>query len=394
MSRSREHQVSLFAILTTCVAYGLGMGLTLPLLALILERKGVSGSINGLNLATGGFAALAITPYIPRMIARFGAAQYLAASLTVAAGAMLAIYEAPSLWVWFPIRFVLSSALNGLFVVSEFWINRLADESNRGRYVAIYSICIAGSFGIGPGVLKIIWTHGIAPFAAGSCLLLLALIPVLIARKTAPRIEEGHTSTVFSIIRSAPAALTASFVFGAIDAGLTGLFPVYAVRSGYTEANAALAVTAIALGSIAFQYPIGWLADHMNRRHLLAICASTGIFGTVLTPFAIHTPVLMYLLLFVWGGLILGVYSIGLTLIGERFKGAELANANAAFILLYCMGLLLGPTAEGAALDVWNPNGLLVVLGAICAGYVVFLMVQRSSTGSPHPNPPHKGEGI
>ena len=100
------------------------------------------------------------------------------------------------------------------------------------------------------------------------------------------------------------------------------------------------------------------------------------------------------ILLFVWGGLILGVYSIGLTLIGERFKGAELANANAAFILLYCMGLLLGPTAEGAALDVWNTNGLLVVLGAICAGYVVFLMVQRSSTGSPHPNPPHKGEGI
>jgi MFS family permease len=377
VSADRERRTSLFAILTACVAYGLGMGLTLPLLALILERKGVPGSINGLNLATGGLAALAITPFIPRWIARFGAAQYLAASLAVAAGAMIAIYEAPSLWVWFPVRFVLSSALNGLFVVSEFWINRLADETNRGRYVAVYSICIAGSFGIGPGVLKIIGTHGIAPFAAGSCLLLLALIPVLAARRTAPRIEEGHASTVFSVIRAAPAALTASFVFGAIDAGMTGLFPVYAVRSGYTEANAALAVTAIALGSIAFQYPLGWLADRMNRRHLLALCASTGIAGTLLTPFVVHTPPLMYLLLFVWGGLILGVYSIGLTLIGERFKGAELANANAAFVLLYCMGLLVGPSAEGAALDIWNPDGLLVVLGAICAGYVVFLTARR-----------------
>jgi len=69
VSADRERRASLFAILTACVAYGLGMGLTLPLLALILERKGVPGSINGLNLATGGFAALAITPFIPRWIA-------------------------------------------------------------------------------------------------------------------------------------------------------------------------------------------------------------------------------------------------------------------------------------------------------------------------------------
>jgi len=53
-------------------------------------------------------------------------------SLIVAAGALIAIYFAPSLWLWFPVRFVLSSALNALFVVTEFWINRLASANNRG----------------------------------------------------------------------------------------------------------------------------------------------------------------------------------------------------------------------------------------------------------------------
>jgi MFS family permease len=376
----RERRANLFAILTACVSYGLGMGLTLPLLALILERKGVPGAINGLNLATGGLAALVLTPFTPRMIARFGAAHYLAACLAIAAAALIAIYEAPSLWFWFPIRFVLSSGLNGLFVASEFWVNRLADEKNRGRYVALYAICLSGGFGIGPTLLKIIGTHGIAPFAAGSGLLLLALVPVLSMRKSAPRIEESGTSSLFAVIRAAPAALTASFVFGAIDAGMTGLLPVYAVRSGYTESNAALTVTAIALGSIALQYPLGYLADRLNRRLLLALCTATGIVGSALAPFAVHTPPLMYALLFVWGGLILGIYSIGLTLIGERFKGIELPTANAAFVLLYSLGLLLGPSAEGVALDLWNPNGLLVVLGAICAGYVMFLMLPRSET--------------
>jgi MFS family permease len=179
------------------------------------------------------------------------------------------------------------------------------------------------------------------------------------------------------MIAMAPATFAAAAVFGAIDAGMFGLFPVYAVRSGYSEAHAALAVTAMAVGSIVFQYPLGVLTDRMNRRHLLALCAGTGIIGAIIMPFVVAMPLLMYYLLFVWGGWVLGIYSVGLTLLGERFRGADLASANAGFIMSYCMGLLAGPAIEGAALDAWNPNGLLVVLGAISAAYVGYLMLSR-----------------
>ncbi len=374
---SSAKRVSLAAILASCISYGIGMGLTLPLLSLVLERMGVPGSVNGLNLATAGLASLVVTPFIPRAIARYGAANYLGASLVAAAFAMLAIYEAPSLWVWFPVRFVLSGALNGLFVVTEFWINRLADESNRGRYVAIYSVCMAGSFGVGPALLQFIGTRGIAPFAMGSLMLVAALVPVTLARGHAPRIEEGTPASVWKLLGSAPVTFAAAAVFGAIDAGMFGLLPVYAVRSGYTEPHAALVVTAVAVGSIVFQYPLGMLSDRMNRQTLLALCAATGIIGAAITPFVVAMPMLMYFVLFVWGGLVLGIYSVGLTLLGERFKGADLASANAGFIMAYCMGLLAGPAVEGAALDVWNPHGLLVVLGAISLGYVGYLLFFR-----------------
>ncbi len=149
-----------------------------------------------------------------------------------------------------------------------------------------------------------------------------------------------------------------------IDAGLWGLFPVYAVRSGYSrDSSAALAITAMSIGSLVFQYPLGYLADRMDRRELLLICASTGIIGAVLTPFLIHWPPAIYTLLFFWGGVVMGIYTIGLTLLGERFKGAELANANAAYVMLYASGLLAGPTIEGVALDAWNPHGLMVAPG-------------------------------
>jgi hypothetical protein len=44
----------------------------------------------------------------------------------------------------------------------------------------------------------------------------------------------------------------------------------------------------------------------------------------------------------------------------------------------YCMGLLAGPAIEGAALDAWNPHGLLVVLGGICAVYAGYLLFSPS----------------
>ncbi len=119
--------------------------------------------------------------------------------------------------------------------------------------------------------LQLIGTHGFAPFAAGAAMLALALIPVLLARRTAPRIEEKDHTSVFAMLRLAPVLFAAPFVYGAIDAGLAGLMPVYAVRAGYSEAHAALAVTAIAAGSIVFQYPTGWLADRMDRRRLLMV---------------------------------------------------------------------------------------------------------------------------
>lgn len=370
-----QQRTSLAAILTTICVYGLGMGLTLPLLGLTLERMGVSGALNGLNLATAGLSALVVTPFMPGWIARAGLAQFMAASLILAALALLGLYLAPALWAWFVLRFVLSAGLNGLFVTTEFWINAIASEKTRGRYVALYSICLTGSFAIGPLILQAIGTRGPEPFMAGALVLILAILPIALARRSAPQsdAEAGHRA-VFAIYRQAPAAFGAAAVFGAIDAGMAGLLPVYAVREGYSEAHASLCVAALSVGALLLQYPLGWLADHLPRRRLLMLCAGAGVIGAAVTPFAVSWPPAFFAVLVLWGGIVLGIYSVALTLLGERFSGPVMATANAAFVMAYCIGMMAGPAIEGAALQIWNPNGLLLALGAICAAYLATLM--------------------
>jgi hypothetical protein len=57
-------------------------------------------------------------------------------------------------------------------------------------------------------------------------------------------------------------------------------------------------------------------------------------------------------------------------------------------VMLYASGLLVGPLAEGVALDAWNPHGLMVVLGAISAAYTVFLLTRVRRIGIARPAQP------
>jgi hypothetical protein len=67
---------------------------------------------------------------------------------------------------------------------------------------------------------------------------------------------------------------------------------------------------------------------------------------------------------------VLGLYSVGLAHLGSRFRGSDLAAANAAFAFLYGSGALGGPGIGGPALDLWNPHGFVLAMGLISTVYV------------------------
>jgi MFS family permease len=78
------------------------------------------------------------------------------------------------------------------------------------------------------------------------------------------------------------------------------------------------------------------------------------------------SPLVLVPTFFIWGGIVVGFYTIGLTILGERYSGAALVSVNAAFASLYGVGALIGPSVTGATMDRWPDFGLPLVLGAIC----------------------------
>lgn len=365
----REAVAAITAAIACVTAVGVGLSLSIPLLSLEMERMGASGAMIGLNTALAGAAGICVVPFVPQLAARLGVLPLLCASIALAIVSFLGFKLVYDFASWFPLRFLFSAAFGTLFVLSEYWINAAAPPHRRGLVMGVYGTVLAIGFAVGLSVLKIVGTSGWPPYLAGAALYALAALPLLAARGLSPALEGRATRSVLSFILAAPIATLAALTFGAAETGGFALLPVYGLRLGFDADSAAFLVSVLALGAVAFQIPIGLLSDRVDRRCVLLAAGLAGALGAAMIPFAAGHGWAFYATLFVWSGLIGALYTVGLAHLGARFTGADLASANAAFVILYNVGLAIGPPVVGGAMDLMPPHGFGWSLAALFALY-------------------------
>ena len=367
VSDKRRGIASAIASLT---AVAVGLGASLPLLALELDRQGVSPFLNGLSATSAAVGGLLVTPFLPRLIQALGTRRLLLTALWLSIGCIMACYALPNVWLWFPIRFMNGAALVILFVLSETLINQLAEEATRGRLIGLYATVLSIGFAIGPAILVAVGGVGLAPYLIIAALMALASIPIWFAGPAMSHFSshDGPRHGVFAFIRIVPTVTFAAFTFGALEQGTLTLMPIYGIRVGLSEQTAALVLSAFAAGNIVSQIPLGFLADRFDRRVLLIICALVGAVAIATLPLVQGTMWVMPVI-FTFGGVTSGLYTVGLTLLGQRIKGSDLAAANAAFVMMYNFGGLAGPAVGGVAMQVIPPHGLPIAFSLITLSF-------------------------
>ncbi|MCX5515498.1 MFS transporter [Kaistia algarum] len=363
----------LVAAIGSIAGVGLGFSITLPLLALTLEDRGISPTWIGINTAFWGLSSLAITPFVSRLAARFGTAQTLAASILVLAAALPIFFLSP-FWLWFPLRLVAGAALTITFVLSEFWINTAAPPGKRGIVMGIYATMLSVGFALGPLILWFTGTRGIFPFLVGAVVLAVGTLPVLSGLKVAPVLTDQHKTSFVRFLVLAPVATGAALLFGTIESGAFALLPLYGQRVGHARDVVILLGVGVTIGNIALQMPMGLLSDRVDRRKLLFAIAGFGIVGAALLPMVAASFWPFMLMLAIWGGVVGALYTVGLAHLGSRFSGEDLAAANAAFIFCYSLGGLAGPAVIGAAMDAYSPHGFVIAIAGFFIAYLTLVI--------------------
>ncbi|MCB1386674.1 MAG: MFS transporter [Nitratireductor sp.] len=381
--------IGVFAAIASISSVGIALGLAFPLLSLILESRGFSASIIGANAAIAGLSGMAAVWLVTPFARRFGVTGTMLIASLVTAASFIAFYLFESIWIWFLLRIFFHGALSLTFVMSEFWITAATTEQRRGMMLGVYATMLSIGFGIGPGILALTGSAGILPFLIGTAILLLACLPALAARGRAPALSGlGHSPSGFiKYIWVVPLATGAVVAFGAIEQSILPLIPVYGSRLGFDEAGAALLLLVIAAGNVALQIPLGMLSDRArDRRQVLYGCALVGMIGSLTLPLAIGggpggfwPTAILYAHLFIWGGVISGLYTVGLAHLGSRLSGGQLAEANSAFVFCYGIGAIFGPQLAGYGMEAVPPHGFAWVVALLFALYLV-LCVYRAFT--------------
>ncbi len=356
---------NLVAACAAICVFGLAFGMTYPLLSLILESRGVSARMIGINSAMMPIGILLFSPVIPIAARKFGS-RNVAIAAALATSILVISYKVfDTLESWFILRTLQGMSISTLFVLSEMWIVKFAGSAHRGKIVAIYSSVLSASFGAGPAIISWIGIEGWTPFIAGGIVILLGVFPLCLLREGRLTTQEKSRKTgIIDFAPMAPMLLACVFAFAIFDAATLSLLPVYGIQSGLTLTVSALLLTALIVGNTVLQFPVGWLADKFPHRLVLAGCALVTSLMLLILPTVMGT-LLMWPVIILAGTTGYGVYTVTLTSLGDRFEGVDLINGSAAFALMWGVGALLGSVSGGLAMEGFGHHGLPLHLVAV-----------------------------
>jgi MFS family permease len=358
------------SLLAACAAmsvFGLALGMTYPLLSLILASRGVTPDMIGINAAMMPIGILLFSPVIPLACRRFGPRAVAMGAAVATLCLLLAFKLFDNLAAWFVLRLLQGMSVSTLFILSEAWIVSFAGDAHRGKVVAIYAALLSATFGAGPAIIGWIGIEGWRPFLIGAAVLAVGILPIgLVRPPPAGPTGQDRAEGLLRFAGKAPMLLLAVAAFAVFDVAVLSLMPVYGLQLGLDLQTAANALTALIVGNVVLQFPIGWLADRFPRRAVLAGCATGTSVMLLLLPVVMGRP-WMWPTLVLAGACAYGVYTVSLSALGDRFRGEELLQGSSAFALMWGLGALAGSVSSGWAMRGAGPHALPLLLAGVFA---------------------------
>jgi len=356
---------------------GVTFGITMPLSTLTLKSWGISSTMIGLNSAMPALSAVLTTPFMPKFINYWGQTNVIKFCLVLVATCCICLPLFPDLFSWFILRFLLGAGGTGIWLLSEVWINGFAEDHNRGKIIGAYSALLSLGFIVGVLMFSVIGVESNTAFYLAAGFVLVAAIPIW-TMSDLPINEMADDISMWNHMVSSPGLMGSSWMMGFLYAATAYLLPIFALQFDLNYAQSSRTIAWLGSGELAMPLFVGWFADKVDKRKLMIFIALVTIATLSIMPFVFAAPFMRLGILFVLGGAIMSFYSLGLTMLGQKFKGSLLASANASFIFFLCLGEIIGPPVIGTAMDLFGT----FAFGWSMALFTLIYLVIFISTGS------------
>lgn len=370
-------------------------GFTLTLVAFVFESWGYNANFVGLNAAVGTCGILLLGPSLPRILARCGLPLIITVALALGALSLAGMAMLNNVFAWFAFKAMLGLSLSIIWVGTELWINLKVDNAHRGRAFSLFTMVYWLGFACGSGIIGLTGIEGTLPFFVGAGILMVALpFPWLCPTNGGSKTESIQGQTIRPPLCSMLMILSTAIMAGMGDGTLGALLPTFGLEHGLGQTGAITLLTAAVVGGIAFQWPVGWLADNVSEHVLSFACIAGAGLCLVFLPLAASDVNLRLTLCFMIGGLIMSIGTLGFVIIGRTFSGRLLTTMSTWFSLLYEFGATVGPVVGGITMVHWGTNGLPLMLALVCGAVCITILVTTISMPNPVASPVHANASL
>ena len=316
-----------------------------------------------------------------KLIIGVGHIRAYAATAAIATIAILVQVLIEPLWLWLGLRFIAGAAMVTQFMALESWLNEQTENSQRGTVFAFYMVMTSLGTVFGQLILARFPVLDYKPLIFVAICAVLSLIPIALTRRLHPALQVPAPINARYYFERVPLSLLVLFVAGMVTGAFYGLAPVYAVRVNLSSEQAAIFVaTSVAAGVLA-QWPVGWLADRINRVQLIRISAIL-MFGLSIPLWGwwgLHYETLLVFSA-VFGVLQFTLYPLGAAFANDNVDPERRVGLSAILYMVYGVGACLGPLLVGVVMDAWGSHTYFIFVAA-CSSLLIAFVRPAKITG-------------
>ncbi|MCK0165033.1 MFS transporter [Marinobacter sp. S6332] len=352
------------------------LGVVLPLR---MEAAGYPVALTGaimaayyFGLALGGWRG-------KRVILRIGHIRAFAAFAALAATVTLAYtaFTHPAAWV--ALRVVNGFCIAGLTATIESWLNTKSSNQTRGRILGFYMLTYYLAIVVGQTMVNLADPTAPDLFMLAAALTVVSLIPVAMISLGEPNLSDSRVLSVKALYAASPVGLIGAAVAGLMIGSFYALGIVFASRIGLSVTEAAMFMSTVVLGGLAFQLPMGVLADRYDRRLIMSIALiAVGGLWLILSGSAAagipFTALLVMALLF--GGAMSSIYPLCVAETFDRLERKYYVAASGRLLMIHSIGATVGPMVAAALMAVFGPYSFFLFESAVALIYAMYVLMR------------------
>lgn len=359
-----------------------------PILAVELQRRGLSATAIGVFAMLPFVTIAAMLPLLPRLFARFGVARSYQGGLLLEGLCMAGYAFGDGYALWCACSVLGSIGAAAVWNGTEAMIAFNAPAHARGRATGLYQTALGAALAVGPFVPGV-WAL-LAPQAGPMLLVRLAPLlflaaAVLASTRVLERLPVAHRDarerSLWSAMAARPGLVWIALAGGVFEAGLGSIAAAHGASLGLTVAAATAIAGALGAGSFLVQYPAGWLADHGPPQRVFGAAGSVLLLGSLAFAASPTWPSLLWICSFAWGAAGGALYTLTMVRVAHEFAEDSAMAGVAAMITGYTAGAALGPLVSGLALDGFGAPGLAAWLALLASS--ILWIVARGHLAAP-----------